>query len=414
MKMYSLSDRNRRERRKNRTYAILIGIFLFLILALVAVVLYVGIHAAGSRIVQAWNDAESDAAVIDVVEGTTTILEATDVTTATTEAAQIDYTLCFSGDISIADDAYTTAYWINHDRDITQCIDPVMIAHMQSADICFVNNEFQYSTRGTALSGKPYTFRGNPENVSVLLDLGVDIVSLANNHVYDFGEEALLDTLDTLEDAGIPYVGAGRNLEEASSIYYYDLDGFVVAFISGTRVEWTEQTKGATEDSAGVFRTAESNELLYQRTQEAAENADYVVVYMHWGLEGAETVYYQEDYQTQTGHDLIDYGADVVIGDHPHYLQGIEFYENKPILYSMGNYWFNGKTMDTMLAELHITGTADDFDVDLQLIPAIQTGCQVIYYDTAEEQDAFYRNMESLSSAYGICIDENGIVTPVL
>ena len=412
MKMYSLSDRNRRERRKNRIYTVIIGIFLLLIFALIGVILYAGIHAAGSQIAKVLAEDDADTTAGDITNGTDNFAEAaTSVTTTTTEAEPFDYTLCFSGDISVADDAYTTAYWISHDRDITQCIDPVMIDHMQSADICFINNEFQYSTRGTARDGKPYTFRGDPENVSVLEDLGVDIVSLANNHVYDFGEDALLDTLDTLDDAGIPYVGAGENLEEASAIYYYELDGFTVAFLSGTRIEWTEQTKGATEDSPGVFRTAESNDLLYQRTQEAAENADYVVVYMHWGI---EAVTYQEAYQTQTGHDLIDYGADVVIGDHPHYLQGIEFYENKPILYSMGNYWFNGKTMDTMLAELHITGTADDFDVELQLIPAIQTGCQVIYYDTAEEQDTFYRNMESLSSAYGIRIDTNGIVTPIL
>ncbi len=67
--------------------------------------------------------------------------------------------------------------------------------------------------------------------------------------------------------------------------------------------------------------------------------------------------------------------------------------------------------MDTMLAELHISGTTDDFDVELQLIPAVQTNCQVIYYDTTDEQNTFYRNMESLSSAYGISIDEDGIVT---
>lgn len=318
-----------------------------------------------------------------------------------------DYTLCFAGDISVADDARTTQYWIDQGRDIAQCIDPVMMQYMQDADICFVNNEFQYSTRGSALPGKPYTFRGNPKNVSVMQDLGVDIVSLANNHVYDFGEDALLDTMDTLTDAGIPYVGAGKNLDEASSIYYYDLNGFTVAFLSGTRIEWTEETKGATESTPGVFRTVDPS-LLYARTKEASANADYVIVYMHWGI---EAVTYQEEYQTETGRCLIDCGADAVIGDHPHWLQGIEYYKGKPILYSLGNYWFNGKSMDTMLAQLHIRGTADEHSTSLQLIPAKQTNCQVDYLEDPADQDAFYRNMESLSSAYGISIDEDGYVT---
>lgn len=324
------------------------------------------------------------------------------------ELQPFDYTLCFAGDISVSDEARTTAYWISQNRDITQCIHSELINHMQAADICFVNNEFQYSKRGTALI-KNYTFRGDPANVQVMQDLGVDIVSLANNHVYDFGEEALLDTMSTLTDAGIPYVGAGKNLEEASATYYYDLDNFRVAFISGTRVEWEEQTKGATETEPGVFRTVDPS-LLYQRVKEASCAADYVVVYMHWGQ---EAVTWQEEYQLEVGHGLIAAGADAVIGDHPHRVQGIEYYNGKPILYSLGNFWFNGMSMDTMLAELHISGTADDYSVSLQLIPGRQENCQVRYYDTPEEQNAFYRNMESLSAAYGITIDEDGFVSPL-
>lgn len=335
------------------------------------------------------------------------VYAATPVTSAEAAPEPFDYTLCFAGDVCVADNARTTAYWETQGRDITKCIDPVMIDHMQDADICFVNNEFQYSDRGSALPGKPWTFRGDPENVCVMEDLGVDIVSLANNHVYDFGEDALLDTMDTLTDAEIPYVGAGKDLDEASAVYYYELDGFTVAFVSGTRVEWIEETKGATETTPGVFRTTDPS-LLYARTKEASANADFVVVYMHWGM---EAVTYQEEYQTETGHGLIASGADVVIGDHPHCLQGIEYYQGKPILYSLGNYWFNGKSMDTMLAELHISGTAEDYEMQLQLIPGRQENCQVAYLSEETEQDAFYRNMEYLSSAYGISVDQDGYVT---
>lgn len=331
----------------------------------------------------------------------TTITE----TTTTEPLPPFDYTICFSGDICIEDNAYTTQYWKSCGEDITQCMDETMIDHMRSADICFINNEFPYSTRGSATVGKDYTYRADPANVKVLPELGVDIVSLANNHAYDYGEEALLDTLDTLQTAGIPYVGAGKDLEEASSIYYYELDGFTVAFVSGTRVEWEELTKGATENEPGVFRTVDPT-LLYERVKEADQHADYVVVYMHWGIEG---VTYLEEYQLETGNGLIDAGADAVIGDHTHCLQGIDFYQDKPIVYSLGNYWFNGKTMDTMLAELHITGTAEDYAVQLQLVPAVQSNCQVTYIEDPSAQDTFYRNMEAMS--YGISIDENGVVT---
>lgn len=331
----------------------------------------------------------------------TTITE----TTTTEPLPPFDYTICFSGDICIEDNAYTTQYWKSCGEDITQCMDETMIDHMRSADICFINNEFPYSTRGSATVGKDYTYRADPANVKVLPELGVDIVSLANNHAYDYGEDALLDTLDTLQTAGIPYVGAGKDLEEASSIYYYELNGFTVAFLSGTRVEWEELTKGATENEPGVFRTVDPT-LLYERVKEADQHADYVVVYMHWGIEG---VTYLEEYQLETGNGLIDAGADAVIGDHTHCLQGIDFYQDKPIVYSLGNYWFNGKTMDTMLAELHITGTAEDYDVQLQLVPAVQSNCQVTYIEDPSAQDTFYRNMEAMS--YGISIDENGVVT---
>ncbi|MDO4155351.1 MAG: CapA family protein [Oscillospiraceae bacterium] len=337
---------------------------------------------------------------------TTALVQTTITETTTTEPLPpFDYTICFSGDICIEDNAYTTQYWKSCGEDITQCMDETMIDHMRSADICFINNEFPYSTRGSATVGKDYTYRADPANVKVLPELGVDIVSLANNHAYDYGEDALLDTLDTLQTAGIPYVGAGKDLEEASSIYYYELNGFTVAFLSGTRVEWEELTKGATENEPGVFRTVDPT-LLYERVKEADQHADYVVVYMHWGIEG---VTYLEEYQLETGNGLIDAGADAVIGDHTHCLQGIDFYQDKPIVYSLGNYWFNGKTMDTMLAELHITGTAEDYDVQLQLVPAVQSNCQVTYIEDPSAQDTFYRNMEAMS--YGISIDENGVVT---
>lgn len=325
-----------------------------------------------------------------------------------TEPVYFDYTLSFAGDICYEDGGYTTSYWENCGKDTSMCFDSVMMEHMQNADVFFLNNEFQFSRGGSPTFGKEYTFRSDPDNVQLLKDIGADLVSLANNHAYDYGEEALLDTFDTLDNAGIAYVGAGRNLEEASSTYYYELDGFKVAYVSSTRVELYELTKGATETDPGVFRTVDEDQVnfLYDKVKEAKENADFVVVYIHWG---DEFVTYIDEFQTNTGDALIDAGADVVMGDHPHCLQGIKYHNGKPILYSLGNYWFRACSGDTMLAELHIKGTRDNFETELQLVPAVLANCQVNYIENEYEQAAFYQRMIDMS--FGINIDENGVVT---
>ena len=130
-------------------------------------------------------------------------------------------TLSFAGDISFAEGYANMVYYHSNGDDITRCIAPEVIARIDAADIMMINNEFTYSTRGTPLSGKTFTFRAKPETAANLSILSADIVSLANNHVYDYGETALLDTMDTLKKNKIPYVGAGRNLEEAKEIVYF-------------------------------------------------------------------------------------------------------------------------------------------------------------------------------------------------
>ena len=334
--------------------------------------------------------------------------EATEAPTEPTTEPEIpfDYMFCFTGDISVADGARTTNRWVAHGRDTSSCFDETIMEHMQKADICFADNEFPYTTRGTATVGKDYTYRADPANVQLMLDLGVDIVSIANNHTYDYGPDGVLDTLETLDNAGIARVGAGKNLAEASETKFFDLDGLRVAFLSGTRVEWVELTKGATETEPGVFRTVDP-ELLYQRVREAREQADVVIVYIHWGIEGVD---YLEEYQQTVGKGLVDAGADAVVGDHTHCLQGIEFYKDKPIIYSLGNFWFNAKTQRSVLAEIHVTGTRSDHELRLQYLPAMQSDCTISYISDPAQQSQYYRYLESISD--GIQFDEDGYVTP--
>lgn len=316
---------------------------------------------------------------------------------------EYDFTLCFAGDISLDESAVTTARLDALEGDISKCISPELIAIMQEADLMCLNNEFTYSTNGSPMEGKMYTFRANPKRVGVLQDMGVDIVTLANNHVYDYGKQALLDTFDTLEGAGIDYFGAGRNLEEAMAPVYYTIDEKVIAFVGASRAEKYKMTPQATETKPGILRCYET-ELFLQSIAEADANADFVIAVVHWGTEYS---YDLEEVQLETGKAYIDAGADAIIGGHSHCLQGMEFYEDKPIVYSLGNYWFNDRTLDSMLVELHFFGNDGESNLEVKMIPAIQTGATTNWVDEAEQQ-RIYDFMESIS--INVEIDEEGLV----
>lgn len=333
-----------------------------------------------------------------------TVTEAVEQTQETESDSSYDFTVCFAGDISLAEDAVTTASLEASENGIYGCISKELIDIMQSADIMCLNNEFAYSTRGSAMEGKAYTFRANPSRVEVLKELGVDVVSLANNHVYDYGKDAMLDTLDTLADAQIEYFGAGKNLQEALQPVYFELGGKKVAFVGASRAEKYKLTPQATEDSPGILRCYDT-ELFMNEIKEADENADIVIAYVHWGTEYS---YELEEAQLTTARAYIDAGADVIMGAHSHCLQGMEYYNGKPIIYSMGNYWFNSKTLDTMLIKLHFTGDNLQDNLEVSVVPAVQTEAKTIYASDPNEQKRIYDFISSIS--VNVVIDNEGIV----
>ncbi|WP_196229437.1 CapA family protein [Butyrivibrio fibrisolvens] len=318
------------------------------------------------------------------------------------------YTLCFAGDINFDDTWSNMVYYHNYGDNIYNCIDEDFINEMNAADIMWINNEFTYSYGGTPMPGKAYTFRADPDNVSILSQLGVDIVGLANNHVYDYGEEAFLDTLVTLDNAGIPYVGAGRNIDEASSPVYMQLGDLTIAYVAASRAEKNKMTPEATATTPGILRCYDPEKFIAE-IQEASENADFVIALPHWGTEYSITL---EKAQTSTAREYIDAGADVIIGAHSHCLQGMEYYNGALVAYSLGNYWFNEKTLDTMLLEVEISGTGSTIEsVEVQIIPGTQSGWVTTAADTPEEKERIYTYMESIS--IDVEVDENGYVHPL-
>lgn len=311
-------------------------------------------------------------------------------------------TLTFAGDV-LFDENYSITMAVRENGDISKGVSPEVIERMQAADVMMLNNEFAYSNRGEPIEEKQFTFRARPETAAYLNDMGVDIVSLANNHAYDYGPEALTDTLDTLREAEIPYVGAGRNIEEARKPVYYIVGDIKIAFVSATQIERldTPDTKEATQDSPGVFRCWNGKKLM-ETVREAAENSDFVVAYIHWGTENVAELDWA---QLKQAPELVDAGADLVIGDHPHCLQPIGVIRGVPVIYSLGNFWFNSKTLDTGMVEVVIDETGI---VSYHFVPCIQSGCRTTLLEGVEKERVL-SYMRSISE--GVQIDGEGYVT---
>ena len=258
--------------------------------------------------------------------------------------------LSFVGDISLADNFDIMPKYDERGEGIYGILSKEVVEIMNNADIMVANNEFTISNRGEPMPNKYYTFRANTNRIGIYNEMGVDLVTLANNHVYDFGEAAFLDTLDTLTNNDIPYVGAGRNIEEASRPYYFIANGYKIAFVNATRAEKFILTPEATDTTGGVLRAYDSTKFK-ELIKLAKENSDFVIALIHWGKEDSHEL---EQVQIDTGKEYIDAGADILIGTHAHTLQGIEFYNNKPIIYNIGDFIFNRESKDTGILNVKI------------------------------------------------------------
>lgn len=318
-----------------------------------------------------------------------------------------DFVLTFAGDINFDENWFTMKYYNMVGNGISDCISPELIQIMRDADIMCINNEFTYSTNGAPINNKAYTFRAHPSRVDILKELGVDIVTLANNHVYDYGEQSLIDTMATLKQADILYYGAGHNLDEAMTPVYFEIDGKTIAYVAASRAEKNKMTPQATDSSPGILHCYDT-ELFIQTIKEAKEKSDYVIAYVHWGT---EFTYELEDVQLTTGKDFLDAGADIVIGAHPHCLQGIEYYDGKPIIYSLGNFWFNGQTIDTMLLNIHFYGDKTEGFIELEVVPALQANNTTKIITEQLEKERIYSLLEDIS--INAEINELGIITEI-
>lgn len=314
--------------------------------------------------------AETEAAILEL-ETTETELHITletepetekEETEAETEPEKEECTLLFAGDVYFSDhvlNAYDKAGGIHG------VLDETIRNEIAEADIFMVNQEFPFTERGTKAEDKQFTFRLPASRFHLMNEMGIDIVTLANNHILDFGPDGITDSIAQLKENGIRYVGAGENLNEAKKLEIIETKGRKIGFLGTSRV-YMDGSWAAGTEHPGVFSTYDPT-IAVEEIKKARELVDYLVVYVHWGVERETT---PKEYQRTMGQQYIDAGADLVIGSHPHVLQPIEFYKEKPIVYSLGNFVFGSSIPETELLKVVLA----EEEVTLEEIPCTSSG----------------------------------------
>ncbi len=229
----------------------------------------------------------------------------------------------------------------------------------RGADIAFANGEGTISSRGRN-QGSAYSFRADPSVVSGLVFAGFDVLSLANNHIWDWGRDALVDTVSNLNTAGIETVGAGNGEDGANRPVVENVRGTRVGFLAYTTLY--PESLEARGDRAGI--SSFSVERAVRAVTDLKKEAGIVVVSMHWGEEYKTS---SSAEQKEIAHALGDAGASLVIGHHPHVTQEVEKYRSPVtgkdtwIAYSLGNLVFDQpfsrETMESFLLEVIVRGS---------------------------------------------------------
>lgn len=205
---------------------------------------------------------------------------------------------------------------------------------LRRGDIVFGNLEGPLTSRGQPARDKRYIFRSPPARVvPALKAAGFNVMSLANNHMLDYGVEGLQDSMDALAAAGIHYAGAGMHANAARAPALIEVHGRRFAVLAYSLTLPEEFYAAPTRPGTAFGHEAHVRSDVAQ----ARQGADAVIVSFHWGQEGTTVL---REYQQRVGRAAIDAGAQIVVGHHPHILQGVECYGGGVILYSLGNFVF--------------------------------------------------------------------------
>ncbi len=240
------------------------------------------------------------------------------------------------------------------------------------ADVVVGNLESSISLRGKAVENKKFTLRAGPLAAAALRQAGVRVVTLANNHSMDFGPLALKDTLAALDENGILSTGAGMNLDDARAPAILKIKGKTLAFLSYSLTFPLEFF--ASENRPGT--APGYSDYVKTDIEKARQLADLVIVSFHWG---AELMTAAKEYQVELGHQAIDWGADLVLGHHPHVLQELEIYNGRLIAYSLGNFVFGSESNRTNTSIILLLTFQDNTLVRVEAVPLDVNNYRVKY-----------------------------------
>ena len=214
---------------------------------------------------------------------------------------------------------------------------------LMQGDLVIGNLESPITASGVEFREKKFRFKADPKAALALRNAGFTHLSLANNHILDYGADGLSQTIAALDTNSIIYSGAGMNLASARKAGLIYLHGVKVAFLSYSLTHPDEFFAGT--EAAGTAPGYARHFIA--DIKQAKKNADCVIVSFHWGGEGLEK---PKPYQISTAHKAVDAGADIIIGHHPHVLQGVERYNNGVIFYSLGNFAFGSYSRSSDLS----------------------------------------------------------------
>jgi poly-gamma-glutamate synthesis protein (capsule biosynthesis protein) len=284
-------------------------------------------------------------------------------------------TLIFGGDVTL-DDHFKDVIGKNYSLPFAQ------LPEYRDADLAMVNLENPLTRSTLRRPNKQFNFKADPEAVKVLTEGGIDIVNLANNHTMDYEESGLVETIATLDQAGIKAVGAGQDIKQARRPTIIEVKGQRIAYFGYYDADF----HAATEGSAGT--NPRYNDQVAADIKAIRDQVDWVVVNYHWGVELAE---YPGDWQIDLARFTIDQGADVVIGHHPHTLQGAEIYKGRPIVYSLGNFIFGGNSRtdyDTAVLKVALNSNRQ---MRVEFLPVEITQYQAKVISTKKAEDIMKR-----------------------
>jgi len=259
-----------------------------------------------------------------------------------------------------------------------------------SADMAVANLEAPFCTSGRA-ARKKYTFRVPPEFAGGIKRAGFDVLTLANNHLVDFGPDGLLCTLGVLDSLSILHCGAGRDAEQAGQAMVAEFNGWRIACLAFSLTYpsafWAGENRPGT--AYPDFRRIK-NQIRTLRSE-----VDLVIVSFHWGQELRNT---PKAYQQAYAHDVIDWGADLVIGHHPHVLQGMEIYKGRLIAYSLGNYVFGSYSRNAVESVILKIRFDHIGPLLAEVVPISVYNLQVNFQPRVRSGRARYNTLENLDA----------------